>query len=103
MTILQINEVEQERQLRIEELLEEYGSDWSEHYAAGTFGCHELLDRTSLVVNTLEEFILDHPACIQNEEWYALASQAATALHELYQQIGAVHLDVVQSQNGNKD
>ena len=34
-----------------------------------------------------------HPACVQNREWFALAEQAVVALHELYQRIGAAHLD----------
>jgi hypothetical protein len=65
----------------------------SEDYKPGSFGCHELLDRTNLVADNLEEWILSHPACVQNAEWYALADRAVTALRELYQRIGAEHLE----------
>jgi hypothetical protein len=41
----------------------------------------------------VEQYVLSHPACAQNQEWFALADQAVTALRELYQRIGAVHLD----------
>jgi len=58
----------------------------------GSFGCHELLDRTAMLGDSVEEYILDHPSCVQNPEWYALADQAVTALRELYQRIGAEHL-----------
>jgi hypothetical protein len=30
---------------------------------------------------------------VQNKAWYALAEQAVLALRELYQQVGAEHLD----------
>ena len=38
-------------------------------------------------------FEADRPACLQNAEWYTLARQAANALHNLYQRVGAVHLE----------
>ena len=49
-----------------------------------SFGCHELLDRTSLVADMLEQFVLTHPACALNPEWYALAEQATACLRKLY-------------------
>ena len=84
---------EQDRQERATELKAEIGANWAEDYRPGTFGCHELLDRTSLLANNLEEYVLSHPACVADAEWYALADQAATALQELYQRIGAAHVD----------
>jgi hypothetical protein len=65
----------------------------TEEYRAGSFGCHELLDRTNMVADILEQFILSHPACVQNAEWYALADKAVAALRELYQRVGAEHLE----------
>jgi len=50
------------------------------------------LDRTILLAEQVERTILSHPACIQNREWYELASEASAALHELYQRIGSEHL-----------
>jgi len=52
-----------------------------------------LLDRTALAADIVERFIRSHPACIRNQEWFALAEQAAAALQELYQRIGASHLE----------
>jgi len=86
-------DVEKGRQRRADELSAEQGPDWSEPYKPGSFGCHELLDRTALAANMVEEYVLSHPACVQDREWFALAEQAAAALHELYQRIGADHLD----------
>lgn len=83
---------EQERQQLIDEFNAD-SPDWAEQAKPGSFGCHELLDRTALVADTLEQYILTHPACVQNKEWFALAHQAVVALRELYQQVGADHLD----------
>lgn len=86
-------DVEQERQQRVAELNTESGANWAEQFKPGSFGCHELLDRTILAGDIVEEHVLSHPACIHDPEWYALAEQAVAALRELYQRIGAKHLD----------
>jgi hypothetical protein len=83
---------EHARQQLIDELNAD-SPDWAEQAKPGSFGCHELLDRTALVADTLEQYILTHPACVQHKDWYVLAEQAVLALRELYQQIGAEHLD----------
>jgi hypothetical protein len=85
-------DTEQERQQRMAELASENGPNWLEQYRPGSFGCHELLDRTSVVGDIVEEQVFSHPACAQNAEWYALAEQAVTALRELYQRIGEKHM-----------
>jgi hypothetical protein len=86
------DEVEQDRLGHAGELAADSGEGWAEDYRPGTPGCHELLDRTSLLADLLERHLLGHPACVARPEWYQKASQAAAALHELYQQIGAEHL-----------
>lgn len=68
------------------------GPDWAQDYAPGSFGCHELLDRAALLAAMIEQQIQAHPACVANPEWFLLAEQAASALRELYQQVGAYHL-----------
>jgi hypothetical protein len=89
---LKVLNTEQERQQLIDEFNAD-SPDWAEHAKPGSFGCHELLDRTSMVGDMLEQYILTHPACVQNKAWYALAEQAVLALRELYQQIGTEHVD----------
>jgi len=76
---------EQLRNQQIEELVVESGPDWADRFKPGSFGCHELLDRSLIAAEFVEETVLTHPACIQNQEWYALANKATMALHELYQ------------------
>jgi hypothetical protein len=85
-------DTEQERQRLVDELVAEHGPRWSEQYKPGSFGCHELLDRTSLAADAVERFVLSHPACAQNSEWFALAERAVSALRELYQRVGEAHL-----------
>jgi hypothetical protein len=85
-------DTEQERHQRIAELIADNGPDWAEQYKPGSFGCHELLDRTSLVADLVERYVQSHPACVQNPDWFALAEKAVAALRELYQRIGAEHL-----------
>ena len=67
---------------------------WETQYGAGTFGCHELLDRVMLLGDLVEGQVLKHPSCALQEEWYHLAAQAVEALRELDQRIGAEHLTV---------
>lgn len=86
------DEVEHERLEQISELAAESGEKWVDGYRPGSPGCHELLDRTALLSDMLERHLLSHPACVANSGWYMLAEQAAAALRELYQQVGAEHL-----------
>ncbi len=85
-------EIERERARQADELAAESGPSWADEFRPGTAGCHELLDRTALLSDLLERHLLGHPACVANPGWYQLAEQAAAALRELYQQIGAEHL-----------
>ena len=84
-------EVERDRQRRIAELIAEEGPDWGDRYGPGSFGCHELLDRTAIVADLIEDRLLAHPSCAADREWYALAERAASVLRDLYQRIGAEH------------
>src|SRR5713226_1677516 len=96
------SERERERRELLKELSAGEGPDWSKHFKPGSFGCHELLDRTMLAAGVVEEYVLTHPACAQNPDWYALADKAASALQELYQQIGAAHVGRDEAE-GNAD
>jgi len=83
---------EDNRRELINELEESCGPNWADDSQPGSLGCHELLDRTSMIANNLEEYVRSHPACVRNAEWFALAERAAEALHELYQKVGSEHL-----------
>lgn len=91
-----MDEMEATRQ----EYIEEFKADGEpcDELTPGSFGCHELLDRTAMLMNTLDQYILGHPACVNNKEWFALAYQAVDALNDLYQRIGADHLEKIADQ-----
>jgi hypothetical protein len=95
-------DTERERQQRIDEMIAEHGPQWFEPYKTGSFGCHELLDRTSMAADIVEQYVLSHPACAQNKDWFALADQAVAALRELYQRVGAEHLDDQGNATGDR-
>ena len=86
-------DIDRERQQLVDAMMADHGSHWAEQYKPGSFGCHELLDRTALLAGTVEHFLLTHPACVQNKDWFALAQHAVAALQELYQRIGEEHLN----------
>ncbi len=86
-------DLENQRQQGVQEYESQTAPAALEDFRPGTFGCHELLDRTSLLADQVECAILSHPSCLQNREWYQLASEASAALRELYQRIGSKHLD----------
>jgi hypothetical protein len=86
------SEVELQRRQAEEELAADLGADWRASYRPGTFGCHELLDRSVQLADQIERLLLAQPACVANPDWYALAEQAAAALRTLYQRVGEVHL-----------
>jgi hypothetical protein len=92
-------EVELDRQRQVDELAATSGEGWAEGYRPGSAGCHELLDRTALFADMLQRHLLAHPACLARPAWYLLAEQAAAALCELYQQVGAEHLAAEGSDN----
>ena len=67
--------------------------DWRERYKPGTFGCHEALHTSALLTNLVASRLMEHGAIMQNQDWYVLADKAHQALLDLYQAIGAVHLE----------
>jgi hypothetical protein len=63
-----------------------------EDFMPGTFGCHEAMHMASVLVDMVGNQLLEHPAILQNADWYRAASQARQTLFQLYQAIGAEHL-----------
>jgi hypothetical protein len=45
-----------------------------------------------MAASLVDQYVLSHPACALDPQWYALARQASEVLAELYQRIGASHL-----------
>lgn len=62
-----------------------------EHFKEGTFGFHELLDRTSLISEQFRMFITEHPSVrvAKNNKIRIKIGKIQDALWDLYQEIGA--------------
>ena len=52
-------------------------------YTTGTVGYHEAIHTAKLVANLIDNDLLDHPTVALNDDAYALAVQAHTALVNL--------------------
>ncbi|MFT3880202.1 MAG: hypothetical protein QM703_11145 [Gemmatales bacterium] len=91
-----------------EALRQEYLADMREELAQngpGTVGCHELLDRTSVISDQIDAFLLCHPACVGNPKWFNMAHEAMTILSDLYMAVESVHLtadDKPEERNGHR-
>lgn len=92
IAVRSLQDAESQRQQALLDLQSESGRSCLDEFSPGTFGCHELWDRTHLIADLIEKSLLAHPACIQSQEWYQLAYEASAALQELYQRVGAGHL-----------
>jgi hypothetical protein len=68
-------------------------SDNSADYSPGTYGCHEALHLTSVLINLIERELVEHPAIQAHPGWRDRANSAVNELASLYQEIGGVHLD----------
>jgi len=84
---------ETDRRRLADDLAADGGAEWAADFRPGSLGCHELLDRTALIADLVEGRLVEHPACVANPAWFALARRAAAALYELYQQVGTAHSD----------
>lgn len=57
-------------------------------------GRHKALDRSFMIGDNIEDFLIDHPYVILRPECYRLAFQAKELLQELYQKIGNSNFNV---------
>jgi hypothetical protein len=61
-------------------------------FVPGTFGCHEAMHTASIMMDMAHDQLLQHPAVLNDPEFYRLANNAFEALFEVYQAIGTKHL-----------
>ncbi len=91
-SVFEPQEIEQDRQRRAREMAADQGEGWAQGRRPGSVSCHELLDRAALLAGLVDRYLLSYPACVASPERYRLAEQAARALSELDQRVGAQHL-----------
>lgn len=69
-------------------------------YAPGSFGCHEALHMALVLSELVAERLGEHPAVRRDPAWKALADRASDALFDLYQAIGADHMEADRRKGG---
>lgn len=78
----ELDEIERERLIHLEDV------EKPEEWRPGTGGCYEVLDRTSMFLDMIGIYILEHPAIVINKDWYTRAWKIHEAMCELYRDIG---------------
>ncbi|WP_188408459.1 hypothetical protein [Agaricicola taiwanensis] len=61
-------------------------------YGPGSFGCHEALHVTNLVVELMERELAGHGAVLLDAFWYGKVREAQALLYSAYSQVAQVHL-----------
>ena len=80
------DEIEEERL----DLLAEYdfNEPIDERFGPGTFGNHELLDRTYLMESSWRQFVLEHPTCFSDPGLFTQAKEIEARIADFYQAVG---------------
>jgi hypothetical protein len=58
----------------------------------GTFSYHEALHTASVLMDSVDRHLVEHPAILLDKEAFGLAHAAHSALFNLYQHLGSKHL-----------
>lgn len=62
-------------------------------YGPGSFGCHEAMHVTQVVVDLIEQELLSHSAVLLDAFWYGKVREARTLLRSAYNHVAQVHLE----------
>lgn len=62
-------------------------------FGPGSFGCHEALHATNLVVELIEQQLTTHSAVLLDPYWYEQVREAQALLYRAYSAVAERHLD----------
>lgn len=62
-------------------------------FGPGSFGCHEAMHVTHLVVDLLERELVTHSAVLLDPYWYEKVREAQALLYSAYSRVADRHLD----------
>lgn len=62
------------------------------HQIPGSFGCHEALHTSYVMMDTFEKHVVEHPAIIRDKKWFRKAAKIHYKMLGLYSTIGKKHL-----------
>ena len=92
--------VESDRKQAFEESIETFETEEEVHrrFDPGSFGSHEAANRTMLIMDNLEHYLLKHPTIIMNEQAYHQAFAACELLMDVYQKVACA--DIFNEEDG---
>lgn len=61
-------------------------------FGPGSFGCHEALHVTQVLVDMIERELLSHSAVLLNPSWYRQVREAQARLRSAYTSVAEEHL-----------
>lgn len=61
-------------------------------YGPGSFGCHEAMHVTQVVVDLMERELLSHSAVLLDSFWYGKVREAQALLRSAYNHVAEAHL-----------
>ena len=81
--------VESHRANAFSDSVDNFGSEEEVHrrFDPGSFGSHEAADRTYLIMENVEHYLLAHPTIVMNEQAYHQAFAACQLLADVYQKV----------------
>ncbi|GAA4175868.1 hypothetical protein [Shinella granuli] len=71
-----------------------------ERFGPGSFGCHEAMHVTQLVVDLIERQLVQHSAVLLNPVWYAQVREAQALLYRAYSAAADEHLGAPSPEGG---
>ena len=87
---LTLDDLEAQRLHQTQELVQKHGSsheELKERYRSG-YGIHEVMDRSFLLAENIEAYLMEHPGVALDPKMYQLAVLANALLNQLYQEAG---------------
>ena len=89
MTSIDPKEVEEDRQRILALANENFNGEAEVHrrFDPGTHGSHEAADRTFIMIENIESYILNHPTVAMNKECFRMVHEAHQLLYEVYNNI----------------
>lgn len=69
-------------------------------FGPGSFGCHEAMHVTNLVVELIEQQLATHSAVLLNPYWFHNVREAQALLYSAYNAIGGEHLSAPMPEGG---
>lgn len=86
--------VDSDRKQAFKESVEVFETEDEVHrrFDPGSFGSHEAADRTMLIMENVEHYLLKHPTIIMNEQAYHQAFAACQLLADVYQKVACADI-----------